>query len=72
MSTVQTQGQNNEEFAMVRILLLNKKNGSEPSSMLRFLAKTMRINGYKRRLWKEWDKLKKGHTIRPGGTLILG
>ena len=47
MSSVQTRGQNNEEFAMVRILLLNKKkNGSEPFSMLRFVAKTMRINGY--------------------------
>ena len=43
MSRIQTRGQNNEQFAMVRLLLLNDKNVSEPSSML---AKTMCINSY--------------------------
>ena len=43
MSRVQTQGENNVEFVMIRLLLLNKKIVSEPSSML---PKTMCINGY--------------------------
>ena len=43
MSRVQTQGQNNVELAMVRLVLLNKKNVSKPCSKL---AKIRCINSY--------------------------